>query len=126
MVIQWNKLAYDRGGGNVGTISVSVNFHGPIFQTENVEKAIARATKDTLIYGKRVIKEKTPVDTGLLKSQWFYRTGQRKIFNEVYYSIFVEAGTRFMSPRAMAQKSAPAIGQRYEVNLSSAVSDFLT
>ena len=100
------------------SLGVNVRFSGPLFDTRNVEAAIQAATKETLEYGKGIIKERTPVDTGLLKSQWFYRTGEKKIFNETHYSIFVEWGTRFMSPRAMAQKSLPEIGQHYTNQLS--------
>ena len=114
----WNRPAYNPGGGNVLSLGVNVRFSGPLFDTGNVEAAIQAATKETLEYGKGIIKERTPVDTGLLKSQWFYRTAQKKIINTVYYSIFQEFGTRFMAPRAMARRSLPEIGQHYTNQLS--------
>ena len=115
---RWNKPAYDSGGGNVLSLGVSVNFSGRLFQTGNVEAAIQAATKNTLEYGKGIVKARTPVDTGLLQSSWFYRTGAKKIFNEVRYGIFVEWGTYKMAPRSMARKSLPEIGARYEQELS--------
>ena len=124
--LRWNKPYYDRAGGNHLTIGVRVSFHGPLFQSENIKKALDEAVKPTLEYGKQIIKEKTPVKTGLLRSQWFYRTAQRKIFNSTPYSVWIEYGSRFMAPRAMAQKSVPAIGERYQQNLNSAVTRNLT
>ena len=100
------------------SLGVSVNFSGPLFQTGNVEAAIQAATRNTLEYGKGVVKARTPVDTGLLQSSWFYRTGAKKIFNSTDYGIHVEFGTRFMAPRAMAKKSLPEIGEKYEQELS--------
>lgn len=122
----WNKPRYDSGGGNVLSVGVSVRFSGPLFNRGNVEAAIQAATKETLEFGKGVIKEKTPVDTGLLQSQWFYRTGAKKIFNETHYSIFVEWGTYKMAPRAMARKSVPEIGDHYSEQLSEKLRDRLT
>jgi len=123
---RWNKPAYDSGGGNVLSLGVSVNFSGPLFQTGNVEAAIQAATKNTLEYGKGVVKARTPVDTGELESGWFYRTGAKKIFNEVHHGIFNEWGTRFMEPRSMARKSLPEIGARYEQELSEQTMNRLT
>lgn len=123
---RWNKPYYDRAGDNHLTIGVHVSFHGPLFQQGNAQKALDEAVKPTLEYGKEIIKEKTPVKTGLLRSQWFYRTAKRAIWNSTPYSIHQEFGSRFMAPRAMAQRSVLAIGQRYEQNLSAAVARNLT
>jgi hypothetical protein len=110
----WNQPRYNRQGNNALTYRVGVKLEGPLWKDDAIKKPLNKAIKRTLEYGKGVIKERTPVKTGLLKSQWFYRTEQRAIFNEVPYSIFVEYGTRFMFARMMAQNSIPDIQGYFE------------
>jgi hypothetical protein len=92
----------------------SVKVSGNLFRLGVTDGVLKRATKDTLEGGKKLIQKETPVDTGLLKKSWHYRTAQRMIYNEVPYSVWVEGGTRKMAARRMAGNSIPAIAQLYE------------
>ncbi len=91
---------------------------GPAFTPDAIAQAIKTATKDSLEYGKGIIKDATPVDTGYLESQWFYRTEENALYNEVPYAPYVEAGTEKMEGREMAERSTPVIASYFEQALS--------
>lgn len=109
----WNTPQYNPGDGNV--LTYRIRAQGPIFQGggARVKLALRRALKRTLEHGKRIVKVRTPVRTGLLQRGWRYRTEERAIYNEVPYSIFVEYGTRRMEARAMASNSLAEIEEFY-------------
>jgi hypothetical protein len=95
-------------------INYKIRVTGSLFRPGASQRAINAATKETLEFGKGVIQENTPVDTGLLKREWHYRTSERMIFNEVPYSVWVEGGTKKMAARGMAFYMLPHIAKYYE------------
>jgi hypothetical protein len=73
-----------------------VSYDGPVFNGADaaVRKAVERALKETTEYGKGRIRAVTPVDTGLLKSQWkIHRDAwnEYRIQDDVFYSVYQEA-----------------------------------
>lgn len=91
---------------------------GPAFTPGAIAEGIKAATKEALEYGKGVVKDYTPVDVGLLQSQWFYRTAEGLLYNEVPYSPYVEEGTTKMEGREMAERATPEIASYLEQALS--------
>ncbi len=57
----------------------------------------------------------SPVDTGLYKRSWHYRTGIKDgratatVYNTVYYAAYLEYGTRYMRPRRVLTRALDAI-----------------
>lgn len=99
-------------------ITRTVKTSGPVFDGKSLAPLIKVAVRDTLEYGKGVIKDATPVDTGNLQSKWFFRTEQLAIYNEVPYAPYVEDGTSKMEGQFMAQNSVPAISEYLEQAVS--------
>lgn len=91
---------------------------GPAFQPEAITNALKAATKAALEYGKGVVKDYTPIDTGYLESQWFYRTAESALYNEVAYAPYVEEGTSKMEGREMAERATPEIASYFEQAMS--------
>lgn len=91
-----------------------ISFHGALFEEgRDVSPAIARAANIAKTYGLALVKARTPVDTGNLKSKWEAKFEDNGIrwSNETYYAGFVEHGTRKMAPRNMLGDSLPDIEQ---------------
>lgn len=100
-------------------MGIQVNYsvdtrNAPVFRgTDKVKRGLKQATRETLPYGKGVVQQRTPVDTGLLRKSWHYLTDDRVIWNEVHYSAWVEEGTSRMAGRFMARDSLPEISDYY-------------
>lgn len=88
-----------------------IDYYGKLFNSPEITPAIARAANIAKTYGTALIKAKTPVDTGKLKSDWQIKLEGNglRITNEAYYAGFVEFGTKKMAPRSMMSSSLPAI-----------------
>lgn len=91
--------------------NVKIDYYGKLFDDPNITPGIARAANIAKTYGVALIKAKTPVDTGLLKSSWKASLEGNGIryTNEAPYAGFVEFGTRKMAPRVMMTSSLPEI-----------------
>ena len=89
----------------------SINYYGKLFDSPEITPAIARAANIAKTFGAALIKAKTPVDTGRLKSDWKLKLEGNgiRITNEAYYAGFVEFGTRKMAARSMMTSSLPEI-----------------
>ena len=117
--------------GLPGTWSVDVRLIGPLWAPQIFQGVIDAASAETVEYGKNLIKSRTPVKTGNLQSQWF--TTKTTIYNDEYYSNFVEYGTIFFDGYFMATDSTKeiekyylrAIGAQIGKQISSPVSRFL-
>lgn len=75
---------------------MSINFYGELFSGATITPAITRATEQAQKVARITLKLKTPVDTGLLKSNWEVNKegfGLR-IQNRTPYAIFQEMGFR--------------------------------
>lgn len=61
-----------------------------------------KATADAIM---RDARSATPVRTGNLRAGWRTvkagRNASYRVVNDVYYSVYVEFGTRYMAPRGM-------------------------
>lgn len=92
-------------------MSATINFYGPLFSSPDITPAIARAAHVARVFGQALIKAKTPVDTGKLKSDWKVKLeGQGlRITNAAPYAGFVEFGTVKMAARSMMTSSLPEI-----------------
>lgn len=88
-----------------------VRVFGPLFEVGIVPRLLGRATRETMEYGKGVIREDTPILTGRLRAGW--ESDQSTIYNEVPYCRWVEEGTRRMNGRGMVRKNLPAIRVYY-------------
>jgi HK97 gp10 family phage protein len=89
-----------------------INYYGRLFDEPlAIQPAVARAANIAATFGKALIKAKTPVDTGKLKSQWDVKLEGNglRITNPTNYAGFVEFGTRKMSARSMMTSSLPEI-----------------
>lgn len=88
-----------------------IDYYGKLFESPEITPAIARAANIAKTFGTALIKAKTPVDTGKLKSDWKLKLEGNgiRITNQAYYAGFVEFGTRKMAARAMMTSSLPEI-----------------
>lgn len=100
---------------------MTVNAYGPLFETKTVTPAIRKAAQAALTYGITAVKAKTPVDTGLLRSQWEGRLDGRgvRFQNNTPYAVFVENGTRSMRARPMLSSTLPEVQAVFQQRLSA-------
>jgi len=73
-------------------------------------------------YGRGIIAEKTPVDTGRAQQSWY--VARSVISNDTPYINFLEEGTRFMSPFGMVTKSEQAIEDKFYQVAQSQIRSF--
>ena len=102
---------------------MSVKYYGQLFDNVTITAPIKRALEKTRKEALNIVREATPVRTGKLKSGWGVTS---KGFGLVYenatpYGIFVEMGTRHFAPRAMVQRSLPAIAKAFKKNIGAEV-----
>jgi Bacteriophage HK97-gp10, putative tail-component len=89
--------------------------NGSIFIKDYGTRVVRNAVKKSIDYGLKVIKENTPVDTGNLQRNWragknsFTDYRQDVLTNTVFYGIYVDEGTRYISPRRFVKRSADQI-----------------
>lgn len=101
--------------------SVKIDYYGKLFTNgAEVTPAIARAANIAKTYGLALVKARTPVDTGDLKTGWQAKLEGNGIrwSNEKYYAGFVEFGTRKMAPRSMLSGSIDDIAEVFAEELS--------
>jgi hypothetical protein len=105
----------------------TINYYGALFDSPDITPGIARAANIAAVFGRALIKAKTPIDTGLLKSDWQVKLeGQGlRITNNAPYAGFVEFGTRKMAPRAMMTSSMPEIQSVFIDELYSNIGETL-
>jgi HK97 gp10 family phage protein len=93
-----------------------INYYGKLFEADvPITPAIAKAANIAKTFASGLIKARTPVDTGKLKSSWKVglEGGGLRIKNDTFYAGFVEFGTVNMAPRAMMTSSLPEIQSAY-------------
>jgi HK97 gp10 family phage protein len=93
-----------------------INYYGKLFEADvQITPAIARAANIAKTFASGLIKARTPVDTGKLKSSWKVglEGGGLRIKNDTFYAGFVEFGTSKMAPRSMMTSSLPEIQEVY-------------
>lgn len=98
-----------------------ISFYGALFTSgTDITPAIARAANIASTYGLALIKARTPVDTGELKSKWQIKLEGNglRYTNEAFYAGFVEHGTSKMSARNMLASSIPEIEQVFYKELT--------
>ena len=109
---------------------MSVKVVGKLF-TGKVTQAVRRAIRATEKDAISILRKNTPVDTGLLRSNWgaIPKTGrnfaQLTLYNNTYYAGYVESGTRRMRGRFMTRRSLPQIQVAFRENLQKEVSNEL-
>ncbi len=98
----------------------NIEYYGQLFNGDKVTPAIAAAANVARSYGLALLAARTPVDTGLLKSNWKAKLEGQGIrwFNGTDYASFVEYGTRRMKPRHMLTNSIPDISEVFEAELA--------
>jgi hypothetical protein len=90
--------------------------YGDFFTNEGRrQRAFDRALEKTLRDGIFTVRDRTPVRTGNLRSQWM-EDGD-SIFNDVGYAPHVEYGTRRMEGRFMLTSSIPMIEDEFVNNI---------
>lgn len=100
-----------RYPGLPGSSTVQVRLIGPLWAPGIFKKITDPATATTVKWGKDLIQSRTPVKTGNLRSQWM--TSENTIFNDEYYTNFVEYGTIFFEGYFMAYNSTKEIEAFY-------------
>ncbi len=75
----------------------NVYFSGVLFDDFGREIEFRKALDRTIAYGIDEVGGRTPVRTGNLKNNW--DSDDTTIFDDVYYGVFVEEGTRYFSGR---------------------------
>lgn len=100
-----------------------ISFYGQLFEGTAITPAIRKAAQQTLDYGMTAIRVRTPVDTGLLKSQWTGRLEGHgvRIENPTPYSTYVEMGTRRMAARPMVGATYPEMVRRFRTYLGKEI-----
>lgn len=88
-----------------------LNLEIPLGDNPNPE-----ALQETVTYAKRLIKDRTPVDTGNLKRRWQVNPSGSgiEVSNSAEYATFVEYGTKKMTPRHMVSDVIPDIQEYYQ------------
>ena len=98
---------------------MNVRLSGLLFEPHAIALELERAIDKTLAYGVDLVGQRTPVDTGNLKSRLDSEDEQNggSIFSDVHYSIFVEQGTRYFSGSFMFENAVPPIEREFQANI---------
>jgi hypothetical protein len=101
----------------------TINLYGKLFDGARITPAITRAAETARVFGLTLVKSKTPVRTGRLKSGWKANSSGHGIrwSNETPYGIFVEMGTRRMAARNMLSSSLPEIEKSFKKALAKEI-----
>lgn len=102
---------------------MSISYYGALADGFKVTPSITAAAERTRQYAVKLIKERTPVDTGRLKGSWnvdLEGYGLR-IENATPYAKFVELGTRKMRGRHMIEGAMPQIISQFRKELGTAL-----
>jgi Bacteriophage HK97-gp10, putative tail-component len=107
--------------------SVPISYYGKLFDSPDITPAIAKAANIAKTYGLALVKARTPVDTGDLKSHWQAKLEGNGIRfkNEMFYAGWVEFGTKKMAPRSMLTSSMPDIQDVFIDSLYNEIGDQL-
>lgn len=99
-------------------MSAPISEHLTLIDGDPDDAALA-ALAETATFAKRLIKDRTPVDTGKLKRAWRVQVTADglQIENGKDYAGFVEGGTSKMTPRAMYSGAIPEIQAYYNRQL---------
>jgi hypothetical protein len=103
-----------------------IKFYGKLW-TGKISQEVREAAEYARTYGLGLIRARTPVDTGELKSKWSARivSGGIEWSNPTPYAGFVELGTRKMAPRYMLTDSLPDIERVFRQRLRSNINKAL-
>ena len=103
-------------------MSAPISFEGPLFKGK-VTPAIQAALEDTKAFAALTVRNRTPVDTGNLKSNWVFESTKNglRYVNNAPYAGFVELGTTKMAGRFMLSSSLPAIQDHFNQSLATEV-----
>lgn len=100
-------------------MSFKVSFSGLLFSDE-INARTQNAIDESLLYGGLLIEKRTPRRTGTLARGWEF--DDSSIFNETFYTDYVENGTIKMNGAFMVRDSLPEIEERLLDNLIEALS----
>ena len=109
-----------------------INYYGVLADGFKVTPAISAAAEQTRRFAEKIIKARTPVDTGTLKRSWdIDLEGQGlRITNDAPYAPFVELGTKKMAGFHMVERSMPEIQREFRrqlgVSLGKALASAIT
>lgn len=108
-------------------MAATISYYGKLFDSPQITPAIARAANIAKTYGAGLIKARTPVDTGRLKSDWNVKLEGNglRITNDAPYAGFVEFGTSKMAARSMMTTSLPDIQRVFIDELYSEIGEAL-
>ncbi len=101
-----------------------ISYYGVLADGFKVTPSITAAAERTRQYADKLIKARTPVDTGTLKRHWqvdLEGYGLR-IENPTPYAPFVELGTRKMAGRHMIEGAMPSIIAEFRKQLGLVLS----
>lgn len=97
-------------------MTIKVTIQTDLLNSEDWNKAIKKAGRGIRPNAVRELQTYTPVDTGLLTSQWKVKSSKLGIHinNTTPYAAFINDGTVRIKPRRMVEKATPKILDDYE------------
>ena len=103
---------------------ISITAEGPLHNNpdKHFKAAVTKAVSNTANYGKRIVQSDTPVDSGLLKSKWFFTHtgwGKFELANRTHYAPYVEK--RFQ----MLKRNEPLIHKELDRQLNQEINQAL-
>ena len=94
------------------------------------ESRAKRAVLATALDAERIAKRRCPVDTGRLRASIHTRQIDgglgAEVLTDVYYAVYQEYGTRYMSAQPYMRPAAEAVKDDYERRLRKALSELAT
>jgi len=102
---------------------MTIKYYGKLFDNTRISPAITRAVDATKVDAMKILKGNTPVRTGKLRSGWSVTSKGfgLEYSNQTPYAIYVEMGTKHFAPRAMLERSIPAISKAFKKNLGKQI-----
>jgi hypothetical protein len=87
----------------------NVEKSGNIFHDRPLVKPISETIETVLEQGVELLREKTPIRTGVARDGWFTTRSPHGITNSVPYVKFLEEGTRYTEGHWMVRETTPKI-----------------
>lgn len=112
----------------MSNLTVKLKYQGKFFKKKAVPEFIIKpAVKTTLKQAKQDLIKVTPVDTGLAKRSWHYRSTSPisgKVYNSTDYIHFVDEGTARIRPRRFTAKVRESLQKRLKDNIADEIIKF--
>jgi hypothetical protein len=88
---------------------MNIEKSGNIFNDRPLVKPISETIETELERSVELLREKTPIRTGVARDGWFVTRSPHGITNSVPYVKFLEEGTKYFEGRWMVRETTPKI-----------------